>query len=139
MRLDGRAYDVLARELGREIDSSWPALGFRLGRGPNDNLLTPDVLRRGTCFDVVLAEKLDGVSSPRTEEAVEPVGRLRERIVTVEGTLWTPLTEDRGDARGGVVTGAGSFDRALWTRASRRCICAVSDRMWLSELVVGMR
>lgn len=98
-RLDGRAYDeTLARELGREMDDSEsrPALGLRLGRGPNDNLLTPDVLRRGTCLDVVLAEKLLGVaeSSPRTDEAVEPVGRLRERIVTVEGTLWTPLIED---------------------------------------------
>ena len=52
------------------------------------------------------------VSSPATDEAVEPIVRFRERTVTVEGTL-TPLKDDLGDARGGVLVGAGSLERAL--------------------------
>lgn len=145
VRLDGLAYDeMLARELGRDIVESLcsrPAPGFRFGSGPKDNRLTPEVLSRGTCLDLVLAEKLglDGVvSSTRTDEAVEPLGRFRERIVTVDGTLWTPRTDERGEARGGVVTGAGSFDRALCTRASRRCIWAVRVLMWARELLAGL-
>lgn len=63
------------------------------------------------------------VSSPWTDdEAVEPTVRFLVRIVTVEGTLLAPWTEERGEARGGVLTGAGSLDRADWTRASSRCI-----------------
>lgn len=75
------------------------------------------------------------MSSAR-DEVIEPAPRFRLlRIVTVEGT--TDMTDERGDARGGVRTGAGSLERTLWTRASRRCICAVRERMWVSELEVG--
>lgn len=87
--LAGRAYDeTLARELGREASES---TGLRLGRGPNDKRLTPDVLSRGTCLPVVEAPWLlvGVVSSPATL-AVEPVTRFRERMVTLEGTLWAP-------------------------------------------------
>ena len=66
-------------------------------------------------------------------DAVDPTVRLRLRIVTVDGTL----TEERGEARGGVLTGAGSFERADWTRASRRAIWAVSVRICVSELEGG--
>lgn len=44
VRDEGRADERLARELGRLISESGP----RLGRGPNDSLLTRDSLRRGT-------------------------------------------------------------------------------------------
>ena len=40
---------------------------------------------------------------------------------------------DRGDARGGVVVGAGSFERADWTRASSFCILPISPRIWYRE------
>lgn len=55
LRLTGRAYeDTLARELGRDDSDSSPLLLLapppRLGRGPNDKRLTPDVDRRGTCL-----------------------------------------------------------------------------------------
>jgi hypothetical protein len=77
------------------------------------------------------------VSSPAWEDAVDPMVRFLERIVTVAGTL-VPLTDERGEARGGVLVGAGSLDRADCTRASKRCICAVSVRMWVSELEPGI-
>lgn len=66
-------------------------------------------------------------------DEVEPVVRFRLRIVTVEGTE----TEERGEARGGVLTGAGSLERADWTRASRRAIWAVRVRIWVSEFEGG--
>jgi hypothetical protein len=145
--LDGRAYDeMLARELGRDIDASESPCGLRLGRGPKDSLLTPEVLGRETWRDVapVVAgpRGLVGVvSSPpwTDEEAVEPTVRFLVRIVTVEGTLLAPWTEDLGDARGGVLTGAGSLDRADWTRASSRCIWAVRLLMWVREFEAGIR
>lgn len=122
--------------------------GLRFGRGPNERRDTPDVLSRGTCL-LVLDDKLlrrsalergwVGVASspatlPATLEAVEPTVRLRLRTVTVDGML----TEPRGDALGGVLTGPGSFERADCTRASRRCIWAVRVRMWVSELEGGI-
>ncbi len=111
----------------------------------------PDVLSRGTWDFVVELRKsvvdvevsarfcrgLVGVASsvsgaglrPATlearEEAVLPAVRFRLRIVTVEGTALEaalPITELRGEACGGVAIGAGSFERADWTRASRRAI-----------------
>lgn len=97
VRLDGRAYDeILARELGRDMDASESPCGLRLGRGPKDSLLTPDVLGRDTWREVapVVAgpRGLVGVvSSPWTDdEAVEPMVRFLVRIVTVEGTLLAP-------------------------------------------------
>ena len=49
------------------------------------------------------------------------------------------MAEPRGDARGGVVVGAGSLDRTLWTRASRRCIWAARVRMWVRVVEVVER
>lgn len=37
-----------------------------------------------------------------------------------------------------MLIGAGSLDRADWTRASRRCICAVRERMWEREVEAGI-
>jgi hypothetical protein len=120
-------------------------VGLRLGSGPNDKRDTPDVLSRGTCRlvpEMLLRDSegawrdCDGVvSSPAALEVVDPTVRLRLRIVTVDGTLVIP----RGDERGGVVVGAGSLDRAECTRASRRCIWAVSVRMCVSEFDVAIR
>jgi hypothetical protein len=115
-------------------------VGVRLGSGPKDRRETPDVLSRGTCWpvlDEMLLRDSDGawrgwegvVSEPARlaalDEAVEPTALRRLRIVTVEGTLMTP----RGEERGGVPTGPGSLERADCTRASSRCIWAVSVRM----------
>ena len=62
-------------------------------------------------------------------EMVLPVLRFLERRVTEEGMAvagvgaWVPNAEvERGEARGGVLTGPGSLDRADWTRSSRFCI-----------------
>jgi hypothetical protein len=54
------------------------------------------------------------------EEAVEPVVRLRLRMVMLDGIIMGPP----GDERGGVLAGggAGSLERADCTRASSRCI-----------------
>lgn len=73
-----------------------------------------------------------GVVLVATDET-DPGPRLRDRTVT----LVLPITDPRGEARGGVGLGAGSFERAEWTRASRRCICAVRDRMWVNEVDGG--
>lgn len=100
VRDEGLAEDeMLARELGRLISDSGP----RFGRGPKERRPTLDSLSLGTWLLVFVdARWLVGVvSSPATEDAVEPMVRLRERTVTVDGTL-APLTDDRGEARGGV-------------------------------------
>ena len=131
---------MLARLLGRLISEPESATGPRLGKGPKDRRLTPDVLSRGTCLDcpVVLELKwlLVGVASSGIviDDAVEPTVRFLERIVTFVELI----TDDRGDARGGVATGPGSLERAEWTRASSRCIWAVSERMWESEVEGGI-
>jgi len=138
---------MLARLLGREISESMLLLllawvGFRFGSGPKDSRETPDVLSRDMCLltpllDEMLLRKsmLPGVASwpPCMLDAVDPTVRLRLRIVTVDGTL----IEERGEARGGVLMGAGSLERADWTRASRRAIWAVSVRICVSELEGG--
>jgi len=120
VREAGLAIDeTLARELGLLISESGP----RLGRGPNESLLMPEVLSLGTwLFPDVDALKFVGVvSSPATDDAVEPAVRFLERTVTVDGTT-PPLIAFRGEARGGVCVGAGSLDRADCTLCSRRCI-----------------
>ncbi len=118
-----------------------------MGRVPNDRRETPDVLSRGTCLfvpEMLLRDSegpwrdCEGVRWSPTrlaalEEAVEPTGRLRLRIVTVDGTL----TGFRGEERGGVLAGPGSLERAEFTRASSFCICAVSVRMCVRELDWG--
>lgn len=99
------------------------------------------MLSRGTWLDLFVDEArpfVGVVSSPLTDEpVVDPTVRLRERIVTVAGTLEAPWIDERGEARGGVLVGPGSFERADCTRASSRCICAVSERMWDRELEAG--
>ena len=105
----------------------------RFGRGPNDRRLIPDVERRGTCFDA-------GVSSPvpPNEEplAVLPPVRFLLLIVTLGGMY--PIAEAfLGDPRGGVLIGAGSFERADCTRCSRRCICAVRVRICVRDVELG--
>ena len=151
VRLTGRAMpdDMLARELGRDSEASESPAGWpRFGSGPNESRLTPEVLSLGTCFVVAAAtpaaRALVGVvSSPCTdgvpidERPVVVVPRLRERMVTLDGTLCAPCNDERGEDRGGVLTGAGSLERADCTRASRRCICAVSERICESELLCG--
>ena len=137
VRDDGLACDeILARELGRLMSESGP----RFGRGPKDSRLTADVLSRGTWLDLDPATAarcwfVGVVSSPATDDAAD---RFRDRIVTDDGTPAEPLTEARGDARGGVCVGAGSLDRTECTRASRRCICAVSVRICERELEAGI-
>ena len=79
---------MLALELGR----LWLASDScaRLGSGPKDSRLTPDVLSRGTWLgldDVDDRSMVGVVSSPVIDEADDAVFRFRERIVTVDGTL----------------------------------------------------
>lgn len=75
---------VLVRLEGRAVSL---ALSLsRLGRGPKERRLIPDVESRGTCFDE------DGVSgmSPATDEealVVLPIVLFRLLIVTVEGGM----------------------------------------------------
>ena len=88
----------------------------------------PVVERRETCF----VEPTEGVLSlsdaPEAAEIVLPVVRLRLRMVTEDG-MYVCNVEFRGDDLGGVEIGAGSLERAECTRCSRRCICAVRDRI----------
>ena len=81
------------------------------------------------------------MSSVATEDAlaVLPIVRFLLLIVTLAGMWLWPIAEPfRGDARGGVFTGAGSLDRADWTRCSSFCICAVSVRMCVRDCEFGM-
>lgn len=113
VRDGGRAYDdMLARELGRLLSAS----GARLGSGPNDSLLIPDVLSLGTWPEGLLVEAdmlcVGVASSLKMEEAAEPAPRLRDLIVTEDGSTVVFLAE-RGDALGGVLVGPGSLERTF--------------------------
>ena len=57
------------------------------------------------------------------------------RTVTVAGMPggWWPSAEPRGDPRGGVLVGAGSFERTVCTRSSSFCIFPISPRIWYKE------
>ena len=67
-----------------------------------------------------------------------PLARFRLLIVTLEGIkLWPNAESLRGDARGGVLTGAGNFDRADCTRCSNLCICAVRLRICVKDVELG--
>jgi hypothetical protein len=132
-----------------------PAEPEVLSRGTWDFVVVELRLLRKSVVEVSARRGLVGVASSvsaaaglrllatvdATEEAVLPIVRLRLRIVTVDGTaaaallLWMEL---RGEARGGVATGAGSLERADWTRASRRAICAVRERICVRELEAGI-
>lgn len=81
-----------------------------------------------------LLGRRSGVDKPIEPALLPPVRFLLLRIVIVAG-IWLcaaapPL---RGDARGGVTLGAGSFDRAVCTLCSRFCILPISPRIWYSD------
>jgi hypothetical protein len=62
--------------------------------------------------------------------------RLRaERTVTVDG-MDGRFVESlvRGDERGGVDVGAGSFDRAVCTLSSSFCILPIRPLIWCKDL-----
>jgi hypothetical protein len=123
---------VLARLLGLLLSLVPPVPRF--GSGPNDRRLIPDV-------DSLAAGFADGVSSPPIDDplAVLPVARFLLRIVTLGGMKFEPMLDIvRGEALGGVLTGAGSFDLADCTLCSSRCIWAVSVRMCVRELEFGI-
>lgn len=87
------------------------------------------------------ASGLLAVAVDDTDAAEEPGPRFRDLMVTELGMPEPgPGSEERGDGLGGVlvVDGAGSFERADCTRASSRCIWAVSVRMCASELDGGI-
>lgn len=68
-----------------------------------------------------------------TEEVVDDGRPLRTDADRMEMLLGIagipPMAEVRGEARGGVLTGPGSLDRALCTRCSSRCICPIRPRI----------
>lgn len=51
--------------------------------------------------------------------------------------MWPMADALLGDARGGVLIGAGSLDLAECTLCSSRCICAVRLRIWVREVELG--
>lgn len=105
----------------------------REGSGPNDSRLIPDVDSLGTCLVA------DGVSSAGGIDwliELPPVLFLL-LIVTLEGMKVFEVDPFRGDARGGVWTGAGSFDLADCTRCSSRCIWAVRLRICVRDVELG--
>lgn len=51
--------------------------------------------------------------------------------------MWPSAESFRGDARGGVETGAGNFDLADCTRCSSLCICAVRLRICVRDVEFG--
>lgn len=77
--------------------------------GPNDSLLIPEV-------DNLLICLVTGVSSAAATEVwltVLPLALFLLLIVTLAGIkLWPSADPLRGDARGGVLIGAGNFERA---------------------------
>lgn len=120
---------MLARLLGRLI-SDPESTGPRLGRGPNESLLMPELLNLGIWAPLLTlllnawprGVVSSGVSLLVVEDETDDTPRLRR-------TLPLLMTEPRGEARGGLVVGAGNFERTDCTRASRRCIWAVRVRM----------
>ena len=127
-------------------------LGVASGLKPKDMRLA----ERGGSMSLAegVGARATEVLRSRDEKVLAPVlvldalARLRdERTVTVDGIegilllLELLLAPPRGDARGGVVVGAGSLERAVCTRCSSFCIFPISPRIWWSEreLVVGIR
>jgi hypothetical protein len=102
--------DIEARLLGRLL------LGSREDAGiPNESRLTPESVAPGLTEDA--ADACD----------VRVLVLLR---VTLFG-MWCPSALPfRGLARGGVFVGAGSLDRAEYTRSSSFCILPISPRIW---------
>ena len=75
----------------------------------------------------------DVVSDVVTLRLVVPVRLRPERTVTLDGMLWPRAEPLLGDARGGVVIGAGSFDLAECRRSSNFCIFPRRLRNWYTE------
>lgn len=101
----GLAYteaDILVLLAGRkEAVSDLSLASLRVGRGPKDNRLMPDVDKRETCFTP------EGVSSEPEVTALDMVlarsDRFLLRMVTLDGMAFPePGPALRGDARGGV-------------------------------------
>lgn len=89
---------------------------------------------------LLLGPRLKGVKSSGLsllvfEDETDDTPRLR----VLNARLLLLVTEDMGEPRGGVVLGAGNFERTDCTRASRRCIWAVRVRMWLRDVDGGNR
>ena len=76
----------------------------------------------------VREEVVDGGRPLRADRTAMPLG--------IAGI--PPMAEVRGEARGGVLTGPGSLDRALCTRCSSRCICPIRPRIWYSDFEAGI-
>jgi len=127
----GRTKLLLPLALARLLGLLSPS---RLGIGPNERRLIPEVERRGTCLDTGVSS----LPSPPIDEvlAVLPPVRFLLRIVTLGG-IYGIAEAPRGEARGGVLIGAGSLERADCTRCSSRCICAVSVRICVSDVELG--
>jgi hypothetical protein len=141
-RLTGRASSVRLRgRSGRtKLDEALArllgllSLPSRFGTGPKDRRLIPDVDSLVTC----LVE--EGVSSAAADELLVVLALVRFLllIVTLDGMkFWPKADRFRGEARGGVLTGAGSFDLADCTRCSSLCICAVRVRIWVRDVELG--
>lgn len=111
-----------------------------------DGLGTPLILARllGRESPPAAETEADGLKPKLSREAgpsfvfvveTEALGLLREeRTVTEEGMS----RSERGEARGGVVVGAGSLECARWTRCSSVCILVRREWMWpIAFEVVG--
>ena len=139
-----RVPERLARLLGRGtaelglMEVRLDTLARLLGRLPP---LSACLLAAGAQNDSRLAGCPDEgvlVSPSRNDAAaltlLPPVRFFGLRTVTDAGMAWCPMADAlRGDARGGVCTGAGSFDRADCTRCSSFCICPMRPRICRSE------
>jgi hypothetical protein len=102
--------DTDARLLGRLL------VGSRELDMPNESRLTPP----------------ESAAPWLTEDAAEACEErfLLLRNVTLLG-MWCPnALPFRGLARGGVFVGAGSLERAEYTRSSSFCILPISPRIW---------
>lgn len=68
----------------------------------------------------------------RAGEALLSMVRLRLLRIVIVGAMkdWLAAETLRGEARGGVVVGAGSLDLAELTRCSRFCIFPIRPRIW---------
>ena len=112
--------------------------GSRLGG------LTASASREGLGIGIPVESRLEGRSIPRDIEEerrllglsadiwmddalLPPLRFLLLRTVTFDGMEDCPSAEPlRGDARGGVEVGAGSFERTEWTRCSKLCILLIN-------------
>jgi hypothetical protein len=112
---------MLARELGRLAMVLAPRWGEDWGM-PKERRLCG---RCGGC---------SGGCWMAEEASLSPVRFRLLRMVIVGGMNdWLTAETLRGEARGGVVVGAGSLDLAELTRCSSFCIFPIRPRIWWSE------